>query len=83
MECHVKCRTVYRFICEHLDEPSRTKRFRAVSEHLSRCAMCRRMLSTLKKTVELYCAEPPAQVPVSEHRKLLRTLRKAQRPKAR
>ena len=72
----MKCRTVYRFICEHLDEPSQSQRFRAVREHLSRCGMCRRMLTTLKKTVELYCAEPPAKVPASEHRRLLSVLRK-------
>jgi predicted anti-sigma-YlaC factor YlaD len=75
----MKCRTVYRFICEHLDEPSRSKRFHAVSEHMSRCAMCRRMLSSLKKTVELYCAEPEVKVPPAAHRKLMSALKAERR----
>jgi hypothetical protein len=72
---NMKCQTVYRFICEHLDKDSDNPRFRAVRKHLQKCPMCLRFLSSLKTTVELYCAEPPAKVPSSAHRQLMSALK--------
>lgn len=77
----MKCGTVYRFICEHLDEESDSPRFRAVRAHLKKCAMCQRFLGSLKKTVELYCAEPEAKVPRDAHAKLMKALKEEQAAK--
>ncbi len=75
----MKCQTIYRFICEHLDEQSESTRFRKVREHLAKCPPCQRMLKSLKKTVELYCAEPRPKVPASAHRQLMHALKKERR----
>lgn len=78
----MKCAAVYRFICEHLDAKSESPRFRAVRTHLAKCAMCQRFLGSLKKTVELYCAEPEVKVPREAHSKLMKALKeeKAKQP---
>jgi predicted anti-sigma-YlaC factor YlaD len=76
----MKCHTVYRFICEHLDKDSDNPKFRAVRKHLQKCPPCVKFLASLKKTVELYCAEPPVEVPKTVHRDLMRAL-KAEREK--
>ena len=75
----LKCRTVYRFLCEHLDQDSSNPKFHAVRKHLQKCPMCVRFLSSLKTTVELYCAEPPVEVPKSAHRQLLKALKAEQK----
>lgn len=77
----VKCRTVYRFICEHLDAESNSPRFRAVRAHLAKCSMCQRFLGSLKKTVDLYCAEPEVKVPRTTHDRLMKALREERNPR--
>jgi len=74
----MKCGTVYRFICEHLDTKGETPRFQAVRAHLAKCSMCQRFLGSLKKTVDLYCAEPEAKVPREAHAKLMKALKNEQ-----
>ena len=72
----MKCRTVYRFVCEHLDEKSESTRFRAIREHLNKCFKCQQLLTSLKTTVNLYNAEPEVKVPDSTHRQLMSALKK-------
>ena len=71
----MKCRTVYRFICEHLDKEKGSPRFPAVRAHLQKCPMCQRFLGSLQKTVQLYCAEPEVKVPRETHAKLMKALK--------
>ncbi len=48
------CRTVYRHICDNLDESLFSPRCRAIRKHLSECPGCSAYLATLKTTVQLY-----------------------------
>ena len=74
----MKCRAVYRFICEHLDTKGESPRFRAVRAHLAKCPMCMKFLGSLKKTVDLYCAEPEVKVPRETHTKLMKAIKEEQ-----
>ncbi len=71
----MKCAAVYRFICEHLDAKSESPRFQAVRAHLAKCPACQKFLGSLKKTVELYCAEPEVKVPREAHANLMKALK--------
>ncbi len=75
----MKCAAVYRFICEHLDAKGESARFKAVRTHLEKCPMCMRFLGSLKKTVDLYCAEPEVKVPRDAHTSLMKALKQEQR----
>ena len=75
----MKCRTVYRFICEHLDDPTGSKRFSAIRQHLAKCVLCSKMLASLKTTADLYQVEPKAEVPTDTHRKLMKALEAEQK----
>jgi predicted anti-sigma-YlaC factor YlaD len=70
----MKCREVYRHICDRLDEDVNSPKCRAIKDHLSMCADCSAYLDSLKKTVSVYRRAPLPHVPPSVHRDLLKAI---------
>ncbi len=50
----VKCRVVFKYICDNLDERLDSPQCREIRGHLARCPNCLAYLDSLKKTIELY-----------------------------
>ena len=70
----MKCRQVYRFICENIDQDLDSPRCREIKRHLNQCTNCTAYFDTLKKTVVFYRKTTPPKVPPSVHRQLFRSL---------
>jgi anti-sigma factor RsiW len=70
----MKCKTVYRFICDNLDERLDSPRCRQIRRHLEGCPDCQSYLKSIKQTVRLYKAAPSPRVPEATHRKLMKVL---------
>ena len=50
----IKCREVFSYICDNLDERLDSPQCRELRSHLTRCPNCLAYLDSLKKTVGLY-----------------------------
>lgn len=68
------CRTVYRHICDNLDESLLSPRCRAIRKHLSECPGCAAYLATLKTTVQLYRHLPLPRRRAADRERARRTL---------
>jgi anti-sigma factor RsiW len=58
MKKTAKCREVFRYICENLDDDLDSPECREIKRHLDGCPNCLAYLDSLKKTVMLYQAFP-------------------------
>jgi hypothetical protein len=68
------CRTVYRHICDNLDESLFSPRCRAIRKHLSECPGCSAYLATLKTTVLLYRHLPLPRRTAADRERARKTL---------
>jgi predicted anti-sigma-YlaC factor YlaD len=66
----VKCREVFNYICDNLDERMDSPQCRAIHSHLARCPNCLAYLDSLKKTIHLYRAYPESRLPEKARKKL-------------
>jgi len=51
-------RSVFRYICQNLDQDLDSPKCRAIRKHLTGCADCMTYLDSLKKTIALYKNSP-------------------------
>ncbi len=79
----VKCSTVFRYICDNLDENLDSPKCRAIRRHIDSCEDCTAYLDSLKKTIRLYRSSPSPRVPGNVHRKLYRELSLVMKRKSR
>jgi anti-sigma factor RsiW len=80
MEC--KCKDVYRFICDNLDQPVDSPECAAMRKHMEGCEDCRAYLDSLKQTIALYRTVPVESVPEAVHRRLMNALQECVGPAA-
>ncbi len=71
----MKCRDVYRFICDNLDQPVDSPECMAMRRHVESCGDCQAYLESLKQTVSLYRRGADSGVPPAVHRRLMHALR--------
>ncbi|MEP0822389.1 MAG: zf-HC2 domain-containing protein [Ignavibacterium sp.] len=50
----IRCGTIVRYLCDHLDEGLNSRRCREIRRHLKNCPNCTAYLDSLKKTISLY-----------------------------
>jgi predicted anti-sigma-YlaC factor YlaD len=70
----MKCKRVYRYICENLDADINSPKCRAIKKHLDACPDCSAYLDSLKKTILLYKNEPGPRVSALQHRRLVKAI---------
>lgn len=70
----MKCKGIYKHICENLDEDLGSPKCREIKRHLEACPDCQAFLDALKKTVLLYRAMPTPHVSGSTRRKLYKVI---------
>ncbi len=70
----MKCKSVYKHICENLDFDINSPECRAIKKHLTSCPDCSAYLDSLKKTILLYKHEPGPRMPLSAHRRLVKVI---------
>ncbi len=70
----MKCKDVYRHICERLDQGLDSPECREIRKHLDSCTDCQAYLDSLKKTVALYRSVQPPPISPGTHRQLLKTI---------
>ena len=70
----LKCRSVFRHICEHLDADLRSPQCREIKAHIDGCKNCTVYLASLKKTVSLYRCYPVPAIPRRARKKMLAAL---------
>lgn len=70
----MKCKSVYKHICENLDIDINSAKCRAIKKHLASCPDCSAYLDSLKKTILLYKHEPGPRVPLSAHKRLVKVI---------
>ncbi len=70
----MKCKSVYKHICENLDADINSPKCRAIKKHLAVCPDCSAYLDSLKKTILLYKHEPGPRLPLSAHRRLVKVI---------
>jgi predicted anti-sigma-YlaC factor YlaD len=70
----MKCKSVYKHICENLDADINSPKCRAIKKHLASCPDCSAYLDSLKKTILLYKHEPGPRLPLSAHRRLVKLI---------
>jgi hypothetical protein len=70
----MKCKGVYKYICENLDANVNSPKCRAIKKHLDACPDCAAYLDSLKKTILLFKREPGPSVPLSVHRRLFKKI---------
>lgn len=66
----MKCKDVYRYICENLDADMKSARCRAIKQHLNSCTDCEAYLDSLKKTILLYKNESEPTIPTRTKQRL-------------
>jgi anti-sigma factor RsiW len=71
----MNCKTVYRYICDNLDEQVDSPRCRQIRRHLEGCPDCQAYLKSVTQTVNLYRSAPSPHVPAAAHRRLMTALR--------
>jgi predicted anti-sigma-YlaC factor YlaD len=71
----LKCKEVFRHICDNLDADLDSPQCRGIKKHLDRCPSCTAYLDSLKKTVSLYREYPEPRLPKKTHHKLIATLK--------
>jgi Putative zinc-finger len=57
------CRSIFRFICENLDNDLNSPECRNIKKHIAACKNCSAYLQSLKKTILLYQTYPTPQSP--------------------
>ncbi len=70
----MRCKQVYRFICENIDRDMNSPRCRQIKKHLDGCPECSAYLASLRGTVRLYRKRPLPGVPASVHKDLVKAL---------
>ncbi|MBI5021850.1 MAG: hypothetical protein HZB59_10480 [Ignavibacteriales bacterium] len=70
-----KCGDVFTYICDKLDQNIDSPKCRIIKKHLDECPKCTAYLDSLKRTILLYRAYPPAKVPSGSSRKILAKLK--------
>ena len=76
----MKCKEVYEYVCENLDEQPDSPRCRQIRRHLESCPSCQTYLDGLKKTVALYRIEGDVKMPKAVHTRLVHALNSALPP---
>ncbi len=66
----MKCKDVYKYICENLDADVNSAKCRAIRKHLDSCPDCSAYLDSLKKTILLYKKESGPSVPLKTDKRL-------------
>lgn len=66
----MNCNEVLEQLSDFLDEDQRADLCRKIEEHLSQCRDCRFQVDTVKKTITLYQAGQPSELPVTVSRSL-------------
>lgn len=59
MDCH----EMFEGLSEYIDDELAEEACREIQKHLETCQNCRVVINTLKKTVSLYHAIPPEELP--------------------
>jgi predicted anti-sigma-YlaC factor YlaD len=72
---HVKCKDVFRHICDNLDHNLESPECHAIKEHIDGCPDCIVYLDSLKQTIRLFREYPDPKVPAKAHRKLYAILK--------
>ena len=70
----MKCSTIFRHICEHLDADLRSPRCREIKAHIDGCKNCTVYLASLKKTISLYRCYPVPAIPRRARKKMFAAL---------
>lgn len=70
----MRCKGVYKYICENLDADLNSRKCRAIKKHLDSCPECTAYLDSLKKTIVLYRREPVPRVSKATHKRLVRVI---------
>ncbi len=78
----MRCEEVLEQLWEYLDEDARAELTARINEHLGTCRDCSVEVDTLRKTISLYRADEPAQVPIVLSDKLRAALQDAYRERA-
>ena len=61
----MNCNEVLEQLSDFLDEEQRADLCRKIEEHLTQCRDCRYYVDTVKKTIVLYQADRPHELPVT------------------
>ena len=69
-QAHPSHRSVFRYICEHLEEDTGSARCRQIRKHLNECAACTADLQTIKRIIELYRQYPVPKLSAAARKKL-------------
>ena len=72
-----KCREVFRYICENLDDKLDSPGCRQIKKHLEDCPNCLAYLDSLKKTVRLYQVFPHPRLTKQSRRRIHTVLRQS------
>jgi predicted anti-sigma-YlaC factor YlaD len=78
----VDCNEVFEQLADYLDDEARVELCRAIEEHLSRCRDCHLYVDTVRKTIVLYQADAPIDMPQAVQTKLDSALARAYGQKA-
>lgn len=70
----MNCRSVYRYICEHLDADINSPKCRSIKKHLDGCTDCAAYLDSLKKTILLYKHAPVPPLSRTTHKRLVQVI---------
>jgi len=69
-----KCKDVFNYICDKLDQDLNSPQCRTIKKHLDDCPNCLAYLDSLKKTILLYKAYPEIKAPRGSSKKILAKL---------
>jgi hypothetical protein len=58
----VKCKEVFNYICDNLDERIDSAQCSEIRGHLDRCPNCKAYLDSLRKTILLYQVYPQSRI---------------------
>ncbi len=71
----MNCREVVRQLSDYLDGQLESALARELEQHLAACRDCRILVSTPRKTIEIYCNAEPQPLPSGIHQRLMEALR--------
>lgn len=72
---HTNCQEILEHISDYVDGELEAALCAELEVHLAGCRNCRVMVDTLRKTITLYHAQPPAELPSGVEDRLYRVLR--------
>ena len=72
---HGTCREILAHISDYVDGELEAALCTELEAHLAGCPNCRVMVDTVRKTITLYHAQPPAELPSDVQGRLYRVLK--------